>query len=473
MSNNILRRNHCRPHHQPERRCHNVERIVIKDCCDDRHHHHHHRKHHKTCSKFKFIETVPYIINESGKYCLTRNLTFDGTDPAITINANNVILNFNNFVLTLTQGNAIGVLVSNVSDVEIFDGEIFQTVLPTALGNAAILLRTVTDVNIFNMLFEGMAIGIENNDTAQAFSEYITVDNCLFLNRNGTALPTDNSVGMLFNTANSLYVTNSTFTGSSGNQTEFVIGIQLGNGTSNAHIINNDFINMDQGIQVFSGDNVIIDKCNFSLSPTSLNFFSMIQFGRPGNTNVIVRNSTLYAKNNTQQIDGIFLAAGTNALIENVIINSDAFQMAAIHIGFAPSGLSFNNVVLKNVLISGANTNGILVDFGKDITIDSVVIIGATTNGINVALPPAALSPATNVTVKNSDIKDGAGNGIQISSNNNVISNNIVNSNAGIGINVTGINNVIEANKVSNNPGGGIIAVVGNDVEPNNIQFNN
>lgn len=72
-------------------KCHFIDDYKTKrvkyyiKCCNDK---------NNKCSKIISISSVPFIITRPGKYCVTNNLTFNGTGPAIIIRANNVIDRF-------------------------------------------------------------------------------------------------------------------------------------------------------------------------------------------------------------------------------------------------------------------------------------------------------------------------------------------------------------------------------------------
>jgi len=99
---------------------------------------------------------------------------------------------------------------------------------------------------------------------------------------------------------------------------------------------------------------------------------------------------------------------------------------------------------------------------GTDITIDDSVIIGALVDNIR-------LFSASNVTVKNCDIKNSAGNGINITSfsTRDVIYDNIINANVGTGVVIAGNNTLVELNKLTNNGTAFIDTGTGN-IETNN-----
>jgi hypothetical protein len=87
--------------------------------------------HKKLDNKNKYyINKLPYTIDKSGNYYLSKNLDFDpddGNNIAIHIHTNNVILNGNKYYINLKNENSF--LISNddhvLQDIHIFNMNIF------------------------------------------------------------------------------------------------------------------------------------------------------------------------------------------------------------------------------------------------------------------------------------------------------------------------------------------------------------
>jgi hypothetical protein len=69
------------------------------------------------------ITSVPYTISTPGFYFFVNNLTYTGTDNAITINADNVTLDLMGFTLT-GPGNYGGIYMNGRTNVEIRNGTV-------------------------------------------------------------------------------------------------------------------------------------------------------------------------------------------------------------------------------------------------------------------------------------------------------------------------------------------------------------
>jgi hypothetical protein len=78
------------------------------------------------------ISSVPFVINASGSYYLTKNLTSAGGSNAIIIQANNVTLDLNGFNLSSTENSgalgSYGIAINATSGVAILNGSITGSV---------------------------------------------------------------------------------------------------------------------------------------------------------------------------------------------------------------------------------------------------------------------------------------------------------------------------------------------------------
>jgi hypothetical protein len=103
------------------------------------------------------IKSVPHTINASGTYTLSANLTYSGANPAITINASNVTIDFAGHVLTSTNGTVgtKGVLLPNSggsqSNVTIKNGTItsFTWAIYADAGSATYSGIVVQDMRLY------------------------------------------------------------------------------------------------------------------------------------------------------------------------------------------------------------------------------------------------------------------------------------------------------------------------------------
>jgi hypothetical protein len=427
------------------------------------------------CSPSIPISSVPFTITASGKYCVTQDLIFSGAGAAITVLASNVTINFENHSLTLTNPTATGILASGVNELEILNDviELASPTVPTAITSAAIRLINVIKAHIDNVFTRRTLYGIYATG-----SEDIIITNSEHRDHPGILIAgvSVSGSGIRVESGNGITIDNTTISGTFGapldpNNPVFSIGIEIRNSSKSVIIKNVNIPLIDLGIGLFSVDNVIIDNTNINLS--SFTFFNFIQTGGLGTpaTNIIVRNSTFVTRNNPPTMDGLALLNGNNAIIENVTIEADSVPdvtqgvptAGARHIGvsYVP-GLTFNDVQIRNVVVSGPNSDAILVDSGNNVTFDNINVSGAIVNNVHLNL-------ASNITVKNSDIQSSSQNGVNIepTSSANVILNNNIRNNLGSGVLVAGNNNTISSNNFILN-GTNITNTGVSNITPNN-----
>lgn len=379
---------------------------------------------------------------------MTRDLTYEDTGAAITIEANDVSIDFNSHRLLLTDGAATGVLAVGVRNLELLNGtiELLDGVEPTVLTSTAIALTTVVKVHIDNILTRNTYRGININSPSPApSSEGILIENSVHkdheyvasnpLLRASVAVRILDSINVILRN-NSVSATpreidptiSPAATGYLFVRTEGII------------IENVNLTGLDISIALSTTHNVVMDKVTVESSPLSqFNFIQIVS-----SINTIIRNSS-FTSTGVLVFDGILLASGSNFLLENVVIKANTVGTvdfpvtAAIHVGGA--GL-FTDVKIVDTIVSGQNVNAIVINEASNVTLDNVVVSGALENNIR-------LITAQQVTIKNSDVQSGTVNGILIeatSSCNTVQTSNIRDNGLGLAIAVGSINNVIRDN---------------------------
>src|SRR5579871_441626 len=139
---------------------------------------------------------IPFVITESGTYNLIENVTYGGHKNAITIKANNVVLNLNTFSITLSH-DAIGVFAKNVSDFMISNGSIENKHNSSKKGSGINIvnankgiIHNIATVNNRNGLFINNSHNIQVDNSAFFHatksgvwvknSEIINFDTCVF-----------------------------------------------------------------------------------------------------------------------------------------------------------------------------------------------------------------------------------------------------------------------------------------------------
>ena len=431
----------------------------------------------------KIICKLPFVIDEPGYYVLKKNLKFPNkhcsniNGPLITIEANNVTLDGSQkqiivdkqgtadaevVVISIPGGNNIPYKFRNIV---IKDLTIISNLPPTnfILGaNAAGVEKLIFDN--FDCINITSAIRITN-------IEDINVKNSLF--RDTKAIfPNDFPFGAAIEVITniiSMRISNCNFEklnpGSSTLQSGILARVNTSENTTQKVFVNNCLFNgCDTNVNFHTAIDVIVEDVEIFQTNTT---FNALQFGFffPESVvkNVTVRNIQISALNNPPQsaYAGVLLVNGTTALIENVILTTNAEttpgpdgELAeAILIGAAfltgdPS-IIFNNVLIKDVVIAGPNNIGINIDGSKNVTIKNSVINEAN---INILTLPGS----SNIVIKDNEINGPAllpGDSIGISftgTDQSTIYNNTITGNTtnGIVVDSTSNNNLIKENNL-------------------------
>ncbi|HLW72909.1 MAG TPA: right-handed parallel beta-helix repeat-containing protein [Candidatus Babeliales bacterium] len=416
---------------------------------------------------------LPYTITEPGQYYVQENLVYTGSDNAITIKANNVLLNFNGFSLHLSHHEATGVLVKKSSEFTIIGDVISNTSSKTQKGNGIYILKSKNG-SIENVFTRHNQHGLKIKK-----SKYILVEDGDFAHAQHSDALVQESVTIGFD--------NCTFT--DGHHGLTLIGANRDCSVTNSAFPSAKFANLN----VLQVDGMMVDKCSFTNTgggdDTKPN---LVQFGgaEPEQAcfNVTFRNCTISnpCDCNSTSPEGLGLYQGSGFLVDSCVIeinntNQDpAADLSGIHIsnpGLGINGTIASNVIIRNCLIQGPATDGLYPDVGSsNILIENCLVTGASKDGIFLAGTSAC-------TVTNNTVVGNATNGIFLgeTSFSNAVTNNIVNSNGfnpiisslppfgnGISIASDSSNNSIQNNTVFSNTTDGI-----NDQGTNNQIFYN
>lgn len=170
----------------------------------------------KECDKPKVIHKVPVIISKPGKYCVTEELLYKGSETAITIAANNVTLDLAHHDLIIRHPSAIGISIIGVREVVVKNDAIKftpkfdehqicgNTVTGVLIRNSskvlldhlyiknisqAILIDSSDDITVKNSHIENACtFGIRSLDSRGLVLENITFKNNSSIIKGGTAL---------------------------------------------------------------------------------------------------------------------------------------------------------------------------------------------------------------------------------------------------------------------------------------------
>lgn len=416
---------------------------------------------------------IPLVIRKSGIYQIEENLVYRGSDNAITIKANNVVLDFQTYSLHLSNHEATGVLIKDSSDFVIKGNVISNTSSKKQQGSGIRISKAkhgfikgvLTRHNRNGLkITKSKFIQIQNSDFSHAAqsgafvqdSTDIAFDHCVFPdNNNGLTLIGDNKDCVL---------TNSVFPSST-----------LSN------------------LNVLQVSGMMVNNCSFTNTHGSSSKPNLVQFGgaKPDQlcSDVIIKNCTIINRpesgGNTAP-EGLGLYQGSGFLVESCVIDIDntdqdpAADLSGIHIsnpGLGANGTIASNVIINNCIIQGPATDGIYPDIGSsNVLIENCLVTGAQKDGIFLAGTSAS-------TVINNTVVNNGTNGIFLGevSFSNAIINNVVNNNGanpilssippfgnGIAIASDSSMNIIQGNTVFSNANNGI-----DDQGTNNQIFGN
>lgn len=373
------------------------------------------------------ISSVPFTITTSGKYCVTKDLTFAGAGAAITVLASNVTINFNDHSLTLTGGGT-GILVQNANEFVLLNDVIQAVPRSTAITSIGVHLSNVAKATITNIFTLNTYRGIQI-DTG---SEDVLIENSL--------LKGHSSAGVLIDGASQdITIQHSALDGL--NLGVGQIGIWYRSSSENMIVQESTLTGWDRSIFADQATNLKIDEV-LAIGASDATFTSIVQLGDglgAANDTVIINSIFSNPTPNTSSgAAGLFFLSGDGVVMENVIVDThNSNNGEGILIGQQNTG--FSNVQATNVIVKGTNATGLAVINGTNITFDDSQFTTATNNNILI------LFPSNSVVVKNSLIAHGgvlgaspAGILIQFAGGNQILDNEIT-LNGGDGILLSGL----------------------------------
>lgn len=436
--------------------------------------HHSHSDECHTCKPPIKICHVPFTITEDGKYCVNRDLCYDGCEVAITVLASNVNLNFNNHNLTLSNPNATGILIACQSEVFIENDAITYVTRSNVSGSAAIKIVNSEKVSLDNLLihnaFDGVYaqnssdIKITKTRWTQCFDSDFFTSNCKSVLVDDCTSANDYedfaSAGMIFR--------------------DNTQGVFL----KNLNFYNTDIFARTGRDAVFENLNLLIDDPNY--------IYGALQVGTPNDETpweqAVIRNSTfnvLQGARTSTAAGVVELPRVVGALVEDCVMEGNTGGQEGnpaiiLSVGSNAPGLGqfsdSHNVRIVNCVIQnqGSSNFAISIDATNEapntgIVVDNCTIAGATDANVIVAHTQSSV-------VKNSNITDGMNSGVffgegalACSAIGNTISNNC---GAAVALDSNAENNVVKDNTVFNN-GDDIINDGFNNLLLNNTEFAN
>lgn len=345
------------------------------------------------------ISSLPYTISHPGKYYVPQNLTYSGAQTAITVSADNVSLNFYNNSLTLTNQNAVGVLVQNVKEFTlenaIIQGSLLGVHIVGSSGN-----------HIENSFLNGAGIVVDS-------SHGVTIDTCSF----------------------------------EGTTQGAACALTIQNAAQHSTVTNSTFSNWPQTIVASQVTGLQIDACLIKGSGT------LLTLGADSSqaNDIQIRNTTFEQLPQTATANALEFLNGSGCLLESVII--DAASVHAIHVGSIANSLLYDNVLAKGCIVIGSGDYALYIENGTSIScLDCQFTRSETAN--------VFFGSATGCLLQNCNVSSGGKDGVVLSQNaqanavvNCEISNNGQN---GIVIEQAAKNNQIINNNVFDNANFGI-----------------
>jgi len=434
------------------------------------------------CTPPKPISEVPFVITESGKYCVTQDLSFlSNTGPAVTIAANDVEIDGNGFTLVIDPA-INGIFGQNISNITIKNWEIQSSVVSSNANSNAF---NFTDIQ--RLIFDNVVIKDTRRGILLVRPTDTQVLNCEFSHpaANGRGLQTQNSRGTVVENCNFLRAGNIHFFGGTDDRVAHINNCKFlnlndltttqgilyqnsiaGGITENVHINNCTFTKQVQSIRIIgsgvieppkgilvenctitqslgvgifmAANNAVIDNCVVESDPSSQ--VNCLQIGAAQvSNNVIVRNSVFSNPQADPVFDNILILNGNGVLIENCIADSNpsgvgvvGTKVANIHIGFTLGIISTpsNDVKISNCIVRNTAQVGIFAELGsKNVVIENTQVDGALEAGI-------MLNNVTTSRIKDSEVTNTLGGpGIHfINARRNVVDTTAVKNNTGDGI---------------------------------------
>lgn len=373
------------------------------------------------CRK-KPIKKVPFTINESGYYLLKKDLVYDGTTAAITVNVSNVTIEFCSHTLFLNQSSTpdtnfiAGILINGSSNNVLHNIKVLN---PTIIGTnpnittVGVWYQFATNALVENGYFKHHVIGVFHFPAIHS-----TVRQSRFEMNFGDDSNTQPSVTLRgvcnCQDSNDILIENCSFQGKSPATGYTVWGIECTNLITNNINIRDCFIQtVDIGISALQGENLLIEACEIRdllAQGTGISLGGPIQPGVPNNdySRVIIRNTNI-----TSPFNGISALNGNNCLIENCNIFVPLGAMGAlnhaIQVGqVTPFGFTaYNNVIMRNINIStGNNAIGLLAC--SNAIAENITIVQTDPNATKFSVQLGSIlnaqALAKNVTLKNINI---------------------------------------------------------------------
>lgn len=367
------------------------------------------------------INQVPVVINVPGKYCVTKDLVYQGTGAAITVVADNVSINFYNHDLVLTNTASQGVVVQNASEFLLENDAIIAETICKSDSSVAVHLINVQKATISNIFTAKTTKGvwIENStDVLVEHSHFESHEGAvqIVFPSPATLAGTGTGAGVWINNSAGVEMNFCTFVGADCpfDATRTGFGLHVEQNSKNIMLLNSTFSNLIGSIHAVSVTNFLIDSSLAVNSPDST--LNVVQLGScttgESANDVIIRNSNFIYTGGLPGVDGILLASGAGCILENLLIDTvsqaidNTYFPGGIHVGLQGCDSGYQNVLGRFLLVKGQNYSNLNMENCQNANFERCTISDSIY--ANVLMN----DPTTSSSIKDSQISNGQNYGV-------------------------------------------------------------
>ena len=340
------------------------------------------------------ITSVPFICDVPGKYCVTEDLEYNGTQSAIMVTANNVSINFHNHSLKLSQSTATGIFAEDVEELVIENDKIWAPMPVANPSSIAIHLVNVDKATISNVFTENTSQGVQVEQSTD-----VLFTHCRFKDHIGG--DATNGFSRALNILASAHVRIEDSICSGNSSAGYSIQLRLQQSCKDCRISRCDFLDAGWAIGAISIDGLLIEDSTITAPADA--FYNFIQAGsnQPFEcNNLIVRNCTFMNKAARSDFDGIILSEGHGCILDTLAITINqpfdvSYIPAAINIG------PYVGTLIKDCVLPGTSSNGVKMIQTRDAKMDNCIV--------NSNSGPIVMQSSTDCAIKNCNIGSSVG----------------------------------------------------------------
>ncbi len=356
------------------------------------------------------IQELPATVSEAGIYYLSDDLVHASAGAAITITADDIVLDCKNHSISLNHEDGEGIIVQGAKDFTLKNCHILGSQAKTAVS-----LVNVSKASIDN--FYGLktrkGISLQN-------CQNVAIENSHFELHDGTEL--ELGAGLLIDNSESISLTKSHFEGSGASMDPDATSnaLLITGKTQNVFIKDSSFSNWLSTLTINEVCALHIDNCSLVGSPISNK--NLIELGTITSqaNDVQITNTRLIQKKAKTGFDGMLFLNGQGARLENIILDitttGDDYKPSAIHIGCKNNGsvsctpgLLYSDIEAKSCKVVGSFPYALHIENGSYISFSESTFANGTISTV-------FMDNARSCIVKDSTIQNGT-SGITISQN--------------------------------------------------------